>query len=138
MTPSLSTLKTRAATVGLASAVMALLAAGPGHAGAFSAADVVRPLAGLSFDLGSKKAVGYFVAESAGCNLTLLVGDSARDASEGAKGTVPARFNTLIASGRTARIDSGEGLSVEFFCSTGAKWLTTRVMEQVAYSVPAK
>ncbi len=137
MTKILSTLKTRLLVGGVMLAGVAVFNTASLQAGTFSAAQVVRPMAGLSFDIGSKKAVGYFLAESAGCNLTLLVGDSGNDASEGKKGTVPARFNTLVAAGRTARIDSGEGTSVEFFCSTGANWLTTRVMEQVAYQAPA-
>ncbi len=109
-----------------------------GHAGAFSAATVVRPLAGLSFPVGSKHAVGYFLTERGGCDLTLLVGESGEQVSEIAKGTAATRFNTFVSAGRTARIDTADGPSVEFFCSTGASWLTTRVIDRVAYSAPAR
>lgn len=123
-----------------AAAALAVLGHGStaGLAGANSAAHVVRPLAGLSFPVGSKHAVGYFVAERGGCDLTLLVGESGDQIAENPRGTAPARFNTLIGAGRTARIDTAEGRSVEFFCSTGSAWLTTRVIDRVAYSVPAR
>lgn len=133
-----SPLKSAALAGVLAVAVAAGQNVAPAAAGAFSSADVVRPLAGLSFVIGSKHAVGYFTAESGGCDLTLLIADSTADASERPRGAVPARFKTLIAAGRTARIDTGDGPSLEFFCSTGAAWLTTRLMERVAYTGPAR
>jgi hypothetical protein len=106
----------------------------PVHAGQYSAATVVKPKAGLSFPVGSKRAVGYFLASRYGCDLTLLVGESGDEVADREKGFVPARFTTLVAAGRTARIDMPDGPSVEFFCSTGASFLTTRVIERVAYS----
>lgn len=103
-------------------------------AGQYSSARIVKPMAGLSFPVGSKHAVGYFVPGRSGCDLTLLVGESGESVADRQKGTAPARFSTLIASGRTARIDTAEGPSVEFFCSTGASFLTTRVIDRVAHS----
>lgn len=113
------------------------LGASAGHAGEFSSATVVKPKAGLSFPVGSKQAVGYFLAERGGCDLTLLVGEAGEAASVAQKGGNAARFSTLVAAGRTARIDTADGPSVEFFCSTGASFLTTRVIERVAYAAPA-
>ena len=104
------------------------------HAGANSSARVVKPLAGLSFPVGSKHAVGYFVPGRSGCELTLLVGESGDAVSDREKGSAPARLTTLVGAGRTARIDTAEGQSVEFFCSTGASFLTTRVIDRLAYS----
>lgn len=105
-----------------------------GIAGDFSSATVVKPKAGLSFPIGSKHAVGYFLAERGGCDLTLLVGETGDAASDAVKGGTASRFSTLVAAGRTARIDTADGASVEFFCSTGASFLTTRVIDRVAYS----
>ena len=104
------------------------------HAGANSPARIVKPLAGLSFPVGSKHAVGYFVPGRSGCELTLLVGESGDSVSDREKGAAPARLTTLVGAGRTARIDTAEGQSVEFFCSTGASFLTTRVIDRVAYA----
>ncbi len=111
---------------------------GSAHAGEFSSATVVKPKAGLSFPIGSKQAVGYFIAERGGCDLTLLVGEAGEAASEAPKSSTPARFSTLVGAGRTARIDTADGPSVEFFCSTGASFLTTRVIDRLAYSAPVR
>lgn len=124
----------------LAAAAVALVSAAGlsgANAGQYSSASVVKPMAGLSFPVGSKHAVGYFVSQRAGCDLTLLVGEAGESVSDREQGFVPTRFSTLVAAGRTARIDTAEGPSVEFFCSTGASFLTTRVMDRVAYSAGA-
>jgi hypothetical protein len=126
--------KSLVAAAALAIAGAAGLSASVGHAGEFSSATVVKPKAGLSFPVGSKQAVGYFLAERGGCDLTLLIGDAGEAASEAAKGGSASRFSTLVAAGRTARIDTADGPSVEFFCSTGASFLTTRVFDRIAYS----
>ena len=129
--------KSLAAAAALVIAATAGLGASVTHAGEFSSATVVKPKAGLSFPVGSKQAVGYFLAERGGCDLTLLIGDAGEAASEAAKGGISSRFSTLVAAGRTARIDTADGPSVEFFCSTGTSFLTARVFERVAYSAPA-
>ena len=129
--------KSLVAAVALVIAGAAGLGASVGHAGEFSSATVVKPKAGLSFPVGSKQAVGYFLAERGGCDLTLLVGEAGDAASDAKKGGSAARFSTLVAAGRTARIDTADGPSVEFFCSTGASFLTTRVIDRVAYAAPA-
>jgi hypothetical protein len=136
MSTSLSS-KSLVAAAALLIAGAAGLGASVTHAGEFSSATVVKPKAGLSFPVGSKQAVGYFLAERGGCDLTLLIGDAGEAASEAAKGGTASRFSTLVAAGRTARIDTADGPSVEFFCSTGASFLTTRVYERVAYTTSA-
>lgn len=122
---------------GLLAAGAVALSAPVAVSGEYSSATVVRPLAGLSFDVGAKHAVGYFEQKNGGCDLTLLVGSQTAEAAEGARGTVPVRFKTPVSAGRSARIDTGEGPSVEFFCSSGAAWLSARVMERVAHSTAA-
>lgn len=118
--------------VAVAVAAIASLNVTAGHAGEFSSALIVKPKAGLSFVMGSKQAVGYFMAERGGCDLTLLVGETGEAASETSARS--ARFRTFVSAGRTARIDTADGRSVEFFCSSGASFLTTRVIDRVAYS----
>ncbi len=132
-----SSSKSLIAAAALVIAGAAGLGASATQAGEFSSATIVKPKAGLSFPVGSKQAVGYFLAERGGCDLTLLVGEAGEAASEAQRGGSAARFSTLVAAGRTARIDTADGPSVEFFCSTGASFLTTRVFERVAYSGPA-
>jgi hypothetical protein len=134
----LSSLKSLTIAAALAVIGGAGIGIATGHAGAFSAATVVRPLAGLSFPVGSKHAVGYFLTERGGCDLTLLVGESGDHVAELPRGTAATRFNTFVSAGRTARIETADGPSVEFFCSTGANWLTTRVIDRIAYTAPAR
>jgi hypothetical protein len=108
--------------------------AGSGHAGEFSSASIVRPMAGLSFVIGSKQAVGYYLPGRGGCDLMLIIGETSETATQT---DAPARFSTFVAAGRTARMDTADGPSVEFFCSTGASFLTTRIIERLAYQTPA-
>lgn len=131
-----SSLKSLAA--GIAGLAALGLSAAHSSAGEFSSATVAKPYAGLSFDVGKKKAVGYFTPSKATCNLTLLVAEQGEGVAEGTRGTVPARFKSPIAAGRTARIETGEGPAIEFFCSTGANWLSARVYERVAETVVTK
>jgi hypothetical protein len=134
MEPTMTTFKFSKSLVAAAIALAVSASVTGVHAGANSSARVVKPLAGLSFPVGSKHAVGYFVPGRSGCELTLLVGESGDSVSDREKGSAPARLTTLVAAGRTARIDTAEGQSVEFFCSTGASFLTTRVIDRLAYS----
>ena len=136
MSTTSSSLKSFAA--GIAALAAIGLGAANGTAGEFSSATVAKPYAGLSFDVGNKKAVGYFTPSKATCNLTLLVGERGDTVADGARGAVPARFRTPISAGRTAGIETGEGPAIEFFCSTGANWLSARVYERVADIVVAR
>jgi hypothetical protein len=139
MEPTMTTFSSKSLVSAVAIAVAGIvgLNATSSHAGEFSSATVVKPKAGLSFPVGSKQAVGYFLAERGGCDLTLLVGEAGESASESSKGGSASRFSTLVAAGRTARMDTADGPSIEFFCSTGASFLTTRVIDRLAYSAPA-
>jgi hypothetical protein len=117
---------------------LALIAAqATAQTASFEAAKVVKPLAGLSFDVGSKRAVGYYAVQDGSCDLTLLVGDAQGEAEE-AVTSIPARFSALIEAGRSARIDAGQGKRVEFLCAANAETLLTRVVEQIAYVAPAR
>lgn len=128
-----STFKSGLATAAILAGVAAF-DTGSGHAGEFSSASIVRPMAGLSFVIGSKQAVGYYLPQRGGCDLMLIIGEASETATQS---DTPARFSTFVAAGRTARMDTADGPSVEFFCSTGTSFLTTRLIERVAYQSPA-
>lgn len=137
MEPTMTTFSSPKFLIAAVALAVAGLNATSSHAGEYSSATVVRPKAGLSFPVGSKQAVGYFLAQRGGCDLTLLVGEGGESASEAGKAASAARFSTLVAAGRTARMDTADGPSIEFFCSTGASFLTTRVIDRLAYSASA-
>lgn len=110
-----------------------LLAAGwPGSVKADGAV-ALKPIRGQSFDVGNKRAVTYFKAADGICNLTLLMSDRLGD--DGAiPATAASRVNVAVAPGKTARIDTAEGKSLEFRCTAGAKVMTVKPLEQVAWT----
>lgn len=100
-------------------------------------ADSFKPRQGVSLHMGTKHAVGYFVAENDVCHLTLVVGDEIRDDDVLPK-TGSARFRAAVGSGKTARIDTGNGSELEFQCAPGATAMTVSTLKQVAYSAVKK
>ncbi|MDX2309455.1 MAG: hypothetical protein NW216_14540 [Hyphomicrobium sp.] len=97
----------------------------------------VKPLAGLTLDAGSKHAVGYFEAADGGCNLTLLVADAVNDVNPVVH-SAPARIATAISAGRTVRVDTVDGPSIELACAADASSLEARVVQRLAYAPAAK
>jgi hypothetical protein len=96
----------------------------------------MKPLQGISFDVGTKHAVSYFVSEDGLCNVTLLVAE----ALVGDKvPTAPAtRFEVAIDPGKTGRINTGEGATFEFTCSAGAQAMIFTAVDQLVYASPAR
>jgi hypothetical protein len=90
-----------------------------------------RPTQGVVLDVGSKHTVSYFVPEEGRCNLTLMVGEKADENGENA--SVGARFRVAIEAGKSARIETAEGRSLEFSCAEGASQMSVRPLEVVAY-----
>ena len=96
----------------------------------------VKPLAGISLAVGSKRMVGYFEANSGECALTVLVapgmvGDDLPSYS-------PVRLIQTIAPGQTATVDTPEGKSLEFGCKPRATAMTVRVLDLLAIYKPTK
>jgi hypothetical protein len=93
---------------------------------------MLRPLHGVSFDVGSSHAMAYFVAQGSSCNLTMvltpIIGE---DEMPIAAGT---RINASIEGGKRAHIDTPEGKTVEFICAPGATMVSLRKLETVAHA----
>jgi hypothetical protein len=102
----------------------------PARAEATSPNKILKPLAGISFGVGSKRVVGYFVAAANACNLTLMLGDSM--ASDEVPTSSPMRILQTIAPNSMARVDTNEGESFEFSCKSGATAMTVRMLTAVA------
>jgi hypothetical protein len=97
----------------------------------------IKPLHGVSFDLGTKHAVSYYSTESGTCKLVLTL------AAEPSWDDIPAfeatRFEVAIPAGRERRYHSGEGSTVDFACQNHAETMTVMPEEQVAADTgPAK
>lgn len=119
------------ASILAASAALALGLAAPVHASGTGRV-VLEPATGKSFQVGTEKTVGYFLAKDGHCELTLMVapvGDI--DEVKGA-GT---RVRFTVAPGRTGVLDSAEGPALQFSCAADAKTMTVEPFQRVAYAV---
>jgi hypothetical protein len=88
---------------------------------------------GVSFDIGSKHAVAYFVLRDANCDLTVFLTDRFSEDDE-VTPSVPARFMISIAPGKAAKVGSAEGTEAEFACARRADFMTVRTFTEVAYN----
>jgi|JRHI01.1.fsa_nt_gi hypothetical protein len=90
----------------------------------------VKPLTGISFDIGSKHAVSYYLSERGRCILTVVVADQMKD--DDIPTDTPVRFNLAIEGGKDARLDTAEGTSLRFACAAHAEAMLVNEIDQVA------
>jgi hypothetical protein len=116
------------------------------HLGAVQAGDAtpvwrtMKPLHAISFDVGRKHVLSYFLRKEGLCELTMMVTDRPDEASDGDE--IPtlatARFKAAIDGGKTARLDTPEGKSLEYACTTDAHAMSVMQMNQVAVASPPR
>ncbi len=93
----------------------------------------MTPRHGISFDVGSKRAVSYYLGQGGICNLTVLMADTNQlDQVKGAA----TRVTIPVIPAKSARIDTAEGKTLEFKCAPSATAMTVEVFEQVAIVGP--
>ncbi len=97
---------------------------------------VFAPLKGVIVDVGSKRAIGYYTANSGSCDLTLMIADAYRD--DGSAATQPVRVKTTVGSGTSTRVETQDGPSLQFACAPGASTMTVQPVDRLAYAAPAK
>jgi hypothetical protein len=96
----------------------------------------MKPMHGISFDVGTKRAVSYFLREDGLCKVTLLVAEAlVGDEVPTAPAT---RFEVAINPGKTGRINTAEGTTFEFTCDAGAQSMSFRAVDQVVYAPPGR
>ena len=113
----------------------ALAIVGLGLSGTAAGADsspalTMKPRHGISFDVGLKRAVSYFLSESGICNLTLMIAE-AMNGDEVPGGTA-ARFRVAVGAGKSTRLDTTEGKSLDFACAANARAMSVKVVDRVA------
>ena len=113
----------------------ALAIAGLGLTGSAASAGsspalTMKPVHGISFDVGSKRAVSYFQNDRGLCNLTLMVTEAMNGDEE--PSDTAARFEVKIDAGKTARFDTAEGKSLEFACTADAQAMSVKAVDKVA------
>ena len=91
----------------------------------------MRPLQGVSFDIGTKRAVSYFLSDNGACKLTLTLAEVVQD--DEVNGLTAARMTVAVEVGKVAHFDTAEGKSLEFKCQAGAQVMTVNVLNRVAY-----
>ncbi len=105
-------------TVGLIAAA-GLAAATPMRAS--SGLDKFRPMQALSYELGSKRAIGYFQTVSGKCQLTLMIAESVDP--DLAKPSSAARLSVAMLPGQSTALASEEGPSMTLTCGSDAETL---------------
>jgi len=94
---------------------------------------VLDPAKGHSLEIGSGKAVGYYLAKDGNCKLTLTFAPKGN--TEGVKGA-GTRVSFLVAPGDKGMVESPEGKSVMFFCERDAKHMSVVPFKRIAYVAP--
>jgi hypothetical protein len=104
--------------------------AGPGMSRTASPV-TMRPLQGISFDIGTKRAVSYFLNNDTACKLTLTLADVIDD--DEVNGLTATRMTVAVEPGKTAYLDTAEGQSLEFKCQAGAQAMSIEVSDQATH-----
>jgi hypothetical protein len=86
-----------------------------------SGLDKFRPMQALSYELGSKRAIGYFLTVGGKCQLTLMIAESVDP--DVAKPTSAARLNVAMLPGQSTALASEEGQAMTITCGTDAEVL---------------
>ncbi len=94
---------------------------------------VLDPAKGQSFDVGSGKAVGYYMIKDGYCKLTLTF--APKENANGVKGA-GTRVSFVVAPGDNGLVESPEGKSVMFFCERDAKHMSVVPFKRIAYATP--
>jgi hypothetical protein len=88
----------------------------------------------LNLRVGTKQAISYFQNMNGRCNLTIMVADAYDGQDVPNSSTV--RFEVAIDSGRTARMDTAEGKSLEFACQPQAREMNVKPGNLVTLAPP--
>lgn len=105
------------------------------NAGAVQAAEsssqlTMKPLHGISFDVGTQRAVSYFLSDNGRCKLVLTLAEQPNwDDGPSLSAT---RFEAAVPGGKSTRFNSPEGKALEFACQTDAQAMSVKAVEQVA------
>jgi hypothetical protein len=82
------------------------------------------PIEGISYELGSKRAVGYFEPRDGKCQVTLMMAEAVDP--DQARPSSAARISLPLRPGESAVLASEEGSSIELTCDAGAQTVTVK------------
>jgi hypothetical protein len=95
---------------------------------------ILTPTKAQSFEIGSKHALAFYQAEKNACKVTVILSD--RFDEKAVTYTVALHFKAKVASGSAARVDTTDGRTLSFTCTTGASTLIVQAPEHVALKAP--
>jgi hypothetical protein len=113
----------------VAMTLAALTAASGAQAADSSSELTMKPQHGISFDVGSERAVSYFVSENGQCKLVVAL---AGEPEWGVPALTTTRVEAEIPGGKAAQLTLSEGKALEFACQPGAQAMSVRPVEQIA------
>jgi hypothetical protein len=88
----------------------------------------MKPLQGVSFDIGTKRAVSYFLSDGDTCKLTLMLAEVVY--GDEVNVLAVTRMTVAVEADKAVHLDTAEGKSVEFRCQAGAQVMTINVSNQ--------
>ena len=111
-------------------AFLLVTAAGVSQAGGQPSKWTMKPLAAVSFDIGTKHAVSYFLSEAGQCKLTVIIANAIQ--GDAVPNDAPVRFDVAVDGGEDARLDTAEGKWPQFACGPDSRAMIVNEVEQVA------
>jgi aspartokinase-like uncharacterized kinase len=96
----------------------------------------VTPAKAISLAVGSKRAIGYYLADAGDCKVTVIMSEAFAEQLPANLASV--RFNANVAAGTTAWVDTSDGASLMLTCAQGAKFLKVNTIDRVAYQAARK
>ena len=81
--------------------------------------ETFRSAQAISYQLGSKRAIGYFVRVDGACQVTLMIAEAVDP--DVAQPTSAARLSLAMMPGQKAGLASEEGEALELTCGSGAE-----------------
>jgi len=90
----------------------------------------MKPNHGVSFDVGAKHAVAYFLSESGTCQLVLTLADEPN--WDGVQSFTATRFEAAVPAFRETQYRSTEGKVIEFECHADAKMMSVKTVDEIA------
>ena len=119
-------------TTSAAVAVLAglVLASAPSKAASADYTLTMKPLHGISFDVGTKRAVSYFLSVAGQCRVVLTLADQP-DWEQFASFTTT-RFEATLPADKTIRFTSPENKMLEFACLPDAQSMSVKPIDFLA------
>lgn len=91
----------------------------------------MKPMQGVSFDIGTKHAVSYFLSDADACRLTVTLAEAGRD--DEVNGKTAIRVTVAVEAGKVAHLDTVAGKSLGFKCQAGATSMSIEPSNLAAY-----